>query len=259
MTGEITSPTSTTIEEAANTHSVRAEWRAFANFLKQPSLPDQSRHKAGGVGAVLRMLSLDIAFVVIFVAGLFALIAMGVELPDNLNSSLELNAGTIFLIVIGAPLLEEFAFRSWLSGRPRYLIVIPIILITGLVAAMLGATRTGEAAEAAVGLMIIGGLLVSLVAMATLWKRSTPAWYEILFPGAFWLSSVAFALVHFANYTEGSLLVLLPLVLPQFVLGSIAAYLRVHYGLWTAIALHAAHNGIAIGIASLAMASEVGA
>lgn len=239
--------------------SASGEWRAFGRFVKNPALPDVITSPQSGLIATLRMLSLDLVFLLVFVAVLLALVAFGIELPENLNSTLELDAATILLIVIGAPVIEEVVFRGWLSGRPRYLIIFPILLVTGVIAAMQGVSKTGDAAQLGVGLTVFGGLAVSAIALFVLWKRAVPGWYQTIFPGAFWLSSAAFALVHFANYTEGALLVLLPLVLPQFVLGSMAAYLRVHYGLWTAIALHAAHNGIAIGIASLAMASETSA
>ncbi|MCK0127157.1 CPBP family intramembrane glutamic endopeptidase [Erythrobacter sp. F6033] len=258
MTGEITSPTSASGTQVVSADSAREEWRAFLSFLKRPHLPDQTARSGNGLHATLRMLSLDLIFLLLFISTLLVLVAIGIELPENLNSSLEMNVGTVILVVIAAPLIEELIFRSWLSGRPRYLIVIPIMLIAGTVAGVMGVTRTGEAAEIGVGLAVVGGVLASTIAMIVLWKRTSPGWFKTIFPVAFWISSVAFALVHFANYTEGSFLVLLPLVLPQFVLGSIAAYLRVHYGFWTAIALHAIHNGIAIGVAFLAMAAENG-
>ena len=65
-------------------------------------------------------------------------------------------------------------------------------------------------------------------------------------PLFYWLSTAGFACVHLLNFDEGSLYVLLPLVLPQFVTGSILGYLRVHYGLWAAMLLHALHNGTAM-------------
>ncbi|MBV7258314.1 CPBP family intramembrane glutamic endopeptidase [Erythrobacter crassostreae] len=236
--------------------SAREEWRAFGTFLKNPTLPDHKKRMGSGARAILRMLGLDLIFLLIFIAALMTLVAIGIKLPENLNSSLEMSIGTVVLVVIAAPLIEELIFRSWLSGRPRYLIVLPILFVAGTVAAVMGVSKTGEEAELGVGLSLLGGALFAAIATAVVWKRPTPQWFKTIFPGAFWLSSIAFALVHFANYTEGSILVLLPLVLPQFVLGSIAAYLRVHYGLWTAVALHAVHNGIAIGVAFLAMASE---
>jgi membrane protease YdiL (CAAX protease family) len=42
-------------------------------------------------------------------------------------------------------------------------------------------------------------------------------------------------------------------VLPQFIAGTLFGYMRVRYGFWTAVALHALHNGTAL---SLALAGE---
>ena len=84
------------------------------------------------------------------------------------------------------------------------------------------------------------------LAAVIFWRwRSRPAmgWFARVFPLFFWLSTAGFACVHLLNYDEGSLYVLLPLVLPQFVTGSILGYLRVNYGLWAAMLLHALHNG----------------
>jgi membrane protease YdiL (CAAX protease family) len=55
-----------------------------------------------------------------------------------------------------------------------------------------------------------------------------------------------------ANFDEGSLAILLPLVLPQFILGMMLGYLRVRFALWAAILLHAAHNATALAIAAIA-------
>src|SRR5690606_37132816 len=89
------------------------------------------------------------------------------------------------------------------------------------------------------------------LAVVILWRwRRRPAmgWFSRAFPLFFWLSTASFACVHLLNYDEGSLYVLLPLVLPQFVTGSILGYLRVHYGLWAAMLLHSLHNGGGIAL-----------
>ncbi|MGB3711107.1 MAG: CPBP family glutamic-type intramembrane protease, partial [Erythrobacter sp.] len=105
--------------------------------------------------------------------------------------------------------------------------------------------------------LVVAGLAViaALVAVALLvnWRnRPAPNWYVRLFPVFFWLSTLAFALIHVANFGDAPLVMVLPLVLPQFVLGAILGYLRVTVGLWAAILLHAAHNATALGIATLA-------
>ena len=73
-------------------------------------------------------------------------------------------------------------------------------------------------------------------------------WFAAAFPVVFWLVTLAFALVHLANYTDGTLLILLPLVIPQFIAGALFGYARVHYGLWAAMLLHAMHNGTAVAL-----------
>ena len=83
-------------------------------------------------------------------------------------------------------------------------------------------------------------------------------WFRTLFPAMFWLSTIAFACIHLANFSEGNWMTLLPLVLPQFILGALLGYLRVNYGLWTVIALHMIHNGLIITIV-LAASKAAGA
>ena len=53
--------------------------------------------------------------------------------------------------------------------------------------------------------------------------------------------------------TLRALAVLLPLVSPQLVVGSILGYVRVHYGLWASMMLHGLHNGAAVGAVLLAV------
>ena len=84
-------------------------------------------------------------------------------------------------------------------------------------------------------------------------KRAAWEWFTRAFPLFFWLSTASFALVHLLNYSEGSLATLLPLVLPQFIAGSIFGYARVTYGLWASMLLHVLHNGALVGGIALAL------
>ena len=81
-------------------------------------------------------------------------------------------------------------------------------------------------------------------------------WFTGAFPLFFWFATLAFALVHIANFEFGgswsSLAMLLPLVLPQFILGMMLGYVRVRFALWAAILLHAAHNATALSLAAIA-------
>ncbi|MBV7265881.1 CPBP family glutamic-type intramembrane protease [Erythrobacter ani] len=232
-----------------------AEWRRYLGFLRRPVLPETVGDAAQPAKASLRMLGLDLIIMTAFIGVLMAIVATGVELPENLNSTLEMNLLTVALVVVVAPVMEEVVFRSWLSGKPGYLVALGVLVASGLVAAMFAASNTGDDAQMRAGGAVIAGLLVAAAILFALRKRPPMRWFRTFFPALFWVSTLAFALVHLFNYTEGASAILLPLVLPQFVLGSMAAYVRVHYGLSFAIGLHAAHNGFALGIAALAMSA----
>ena len=155
-------------------------------------------------------------------------------------------------MVIAAPILEELVFRSWLRGH-RAIIDALVVVVLGASVLGLGGTSLGQLLPQ--WTIVIAGLAIILVGapLAAYRQRARPPseFFRRTFALWFWLSALAFALVHLGNYTEGSLAILLPLVLPQFALGTMLGYLRVHYGLAQAIALHAAHNAILFSLAVL--------
>ncbi len=244
----------------ANPATARDEYARFISFVARPALPRREPDAHGAVRATFRMLWLDLAVMAVLIAALGAATAMGFELPENVNSALEPGFRSVVLIVLLAPVLEEVAFRSWLTGRPAIIAVVAILVIglgLGPAAIMAGigdAEPTGGASIAmfaSFGLAIVGAPLAGLALL----NRPTSEVFRRIFPLFFWASTVGFALVHLLNYTEGSLAILLPLVLPQFVLGAMLAYLRVHHGLLPAIGLHAFHNAILFTFAMVGQAS----
>ena len=69
----------------------------------------------------------------------------------------------------------------------------------------------------------------------------------------FWLFTIIFAGVHLSNFGADIPYYLMPLlVLPQFILGIILGYIRVGWGFWYCVFFHALHNGILVGMATLA-------
>ena len=91
----------------------------------------------------------------------------------------------------------------------------------------------------------------TLVAIYLLWrKRGRPPmpFFQRHFRWFYFGSALAFASVHLTNFTEGNALILLPLTLPQFLLGLILGYARVRFGLWASVLLHAAHNSLFVGL-----------
>lgn len=229
--------------------TARAEWNSYLAFVKRPSLPERAAPIGKpGLMALLHMLGLDLAFMIVLVslAGL-ALVA-GVELPETALAGLDVDLQLALMVVVIAPLAEEILFRGWLSGRPAHLAAF-LALVLGVMSAAVALVNRGGAhylATVAITLVLVVAALVFLR------KRPVPGWFRAIFPLMFWLSTLAFASIHLLNYEQGSLAILVPLVLPQFVLGTILAYLRVNYGLWSCVLLHMLHNGLILGTVVLA-------
>lgn len=235
----------TTSLVAAN--SAREQWRAYRTFIRRPVLPP----KASGICpdaliATLRLFALDMLLMGGIILLAILAIAAGFVPPGNAVADLQWDMQTILLVVLAAPLMEEMAFRSWLSGRPGHVLALALLGGGAIAAAMLGVTRTGNAASQGVALAIGGALILAVAALVLLRAQPAMGWFRTIFPGLYWVSTLAFALVHLANYTEGSLAILLPLVIPQFISGSIFGYARVQFGLWSAVLLHMLHNGMIV-------------
>ena len=193
------------------------------------------------------MLALDMILMMTLIMLAVIAVAAGVEFPENSNSSLEPTLTTFALAVILAPLAEELFFRGPLSGKLAHLLALGITIAAFFIAAASKAAPILSIAAIAIALFSV--VLVKI----TLGGRGPMPWFVRSFPLFFWLSSAGFAVVHFANYQDGMAWILVPLVAPQLILGTICAYLRVHYGLWSSVLLHALHNATALGIGFLAM------
>lgn len=230
--------------------TMRGEWRRLATFLKRPSL-DVGGQSGSPLTVLARIYALDMTAMFILIMLASAAIAAGFSLPKTALAGAELTPIIILAAIVGAPVLEEIAFRSWLSGKPGHLAAL-LLVGGGAVGFRL---TNANAPLIGVGLLIAASI-AAFAALVIFRNRPPVRWFAALFPGFFWLSTFAFALVHLENFDQGSLGILLPLVLPQLILGGMLGYIRVRIGLWAAIALHAAHNATAIGITAIAMGME---
>ncbi|MCB2085934.1 MAG: CPBP family intramembrane metalloprotease [Sphingomonadaceae bacterium] len=249
MTGNTTTPLPAPEAASLPAATARSEWRSYLSFLKRPVLPERvTGIGAAAVKATLRLYLLDLLIMGGLILTALAAIAAGFVPPAHAMDDLEMTASLVFAIVIFAPLAEELLFRGWLSGRPGAVLSL-LVLGAGVIAIILGS----KAQPIASGLALIGALIAALVLAILLRKRAPWRWFARAFPIFFWLSTIAFALVHMLNYKEGSLATLLPLVIPQFIAGSIFGYARVRYGLWSNMLLHVLHNGTLVGGIALAL------
>ena len=194
--------------------SMAQEWRRVGNFLLSPTL-DPNGSSRSPLVTLARVYVLDLAIMFGLLTLVALVMAAGIELPRTAIADMEITFQLVLLVVIGAPVLEELAFRSWLNGKPGWLVSLLLLALAGIGGAFWGVFHTGDAAVAGVAAIMLGAAPLCIIALALLRNRSAPGWYRIIFPGAFWLSAAGFALIHVANFAEQPWYAVLPLVLPQ--------------------------------------------
>jgi membrane protease YdiL (CAAX protease family) len=177
-------------------------------------------------------------------------VAAGMYIPAPAIAGIEFDALVILGVIAVAPVLEELVFRSWLSGRPGHGLAVLALAAGGIGFALL---HTGAMVVSLA--VLAAGLLTAIAAPVVLRGAPPMRWFAHGFAVFYWLSVLAFALVHLTNFSSGTILVLLPLVLPQFVLGILLGYVRVRIGLWGAMLLHGLHNASALALAGMVMAA----
>jgi membrane protease YdiL (CAAX protease family) len=227
----------------ARANSAPEQWRHFASFLREPELPAATTRFSDGLRATLRMLVLDLAIMIVLLSIVLVAILAGFELPSNALDDLEMTIPVVLGIVIAAPVVEEIVFRSWLSGKPGQILAIVIGLAAIIALVAIGPSTSSPALVVAI---LAGSLVAAVVGLVALRKRAPLNVFTRFFPWFFWASALVFAVIHVFNYEEGHFAALLPLVMPQFALGIVCAYLRVHHGLWSAMLLHSLHNGAVV-------------
>ena len=230
--------------------ATREELAALWRFLAAPARRPPTR--TGGAHWVARalfftalLLATNITLSVLVLDPLRDWAELTEDLPTTLSWRL------FILAVVFAPVLEESVFRAGLRGIRYTLFVGPALIVLVFSALNRGA------------LLVACALALFALATAAVvrWQRSTQ-------PGApfatarqfvqryawvFWGYAALFALVHIGNYSGGGPRgVIAPLlVLPQFLVGAVAGYLRLHDGLRSSVLLHAANNAVAVGLTVL--------
>jgi len=239
-------------EPLAASPTMTGEWRRLGRFLARPALPREPGSSAP-LTIVARLYALDFVVMagLIVIAGIATM--AGIELPETALAEMEFTPGLVLLVIIGAPVFEELAFRGWLSGKPGHVLATVIVVAGVAITALTDFTRSDAQVNVPAIATAVATLIGAIAALVLLRGRPAMAWFAKGFALFFWFSTLAFALVHVANFGDTPLVMVLPLVLPQFVIGALLGYLRVNISLWAAILLHAAHNATALGIAMLAM------
>jgi membrane protease YdiL (CAAX protease family) len=223
---------------------VRGEWARVWNFLKHPVLPPRAELSPGGTLRMLGpLLLLDVALMVVLIGGVGIAAGLGFEMPDHLLADMALTPAIIAALVLAAPIGEEIVFRGWVSGRPGHVLAVLLLLVA------VAAVVFGRENMAMLAVALIAPVL-ALAALFLLRRRDAMGWFAKAFPVLFYVSAAIFALVHLTNYANSGMAtaLLVPLVVPQFVLGLLLAYIRVQRGLWSSMLLHVLHNTLFVGL-----------
>jgi membrane protease YdiL (CAAX protease family) len=248
MTGELTSP------QSAGT------WRRFGAFVRRPRLPDQATGiRLAALPVLGKLFALDLLLMALLI-GLAALAtALGMEMPEHLLDQMEFTPLLLAFLLVGAPLGEELLFRGWLSGRLGHVLGVIVLALVTFIATGFYASQIIvpegpevshllEATFWSFAYGILTALPIALLPVYFLRKRPAMRWFQHHFRWFYFGSTLAFASIHLANFTEGNALILLPLTLPQFLLGLILGYARVQFGLWASMLLHVVHNSLFVGL-----------
>ena len=223
----------------------REVWGDYVRFVRRPRLPAAPIGPSVAASrATLALFVLDLLVMLILAGIALLVVSLGAEMPRHALDGLKITGTLWLLIVMVGPVVEEAAFRGWLSGTPRAFGLYGSIIAVG--AGLMLAPRLSWFATIGLGAALIAGLAGSL-----LWLRSDrprPA-YQRLFPYLYWISCLAFGLVHLANLTIGQNRLAVLWVAPQLMLGTILGYARVKLGMWSNIILHMLHNSVIMAVA----------
>jgi membrane protease YdiL (CAAX protease family) len=221
--------------------------RDFAAYIGRPRLITPSGLGAPGAWrAVLALLGFHLLVLLVLLSPVLGLwqAAMGLPAPEAFGAVSKV--WLVPLVVVIAPLGEEFMFRGWLTGRVRALWLLGCALVAGVLLAMVNY----HVAEIPASLGVVAMGLIAPGGWWWLRRRGVAAWFEAAFPALVWLSIVIFGLSHLSNYPRFSW-ALLPMVLPQVWTGIVLSFARMRFGLIAAMLIHAAANATAISLALL--------
>jgi membrane protease YdiL (CAAX protease family) len=224
--------------------SLRARLEDVAQFMVRPTFVAQPM--AWGRAAVLALLAvfaLDIVLDTLAQALTAAWDESAGFLPAPVEYETTLAEDLIEFLIL-APVLEELAFRGWLTGR----IAALRFAVYGFAALALFMAALFVGPEYA-GPIMVAGLAIVFAGLIH-WSRTrhrdnaVPAWFAHHFRWFVWGSALVFGLIHLGNYEPLTHPLGVLVVLPQTIGGLLLAYTRTRLGLGAAMAHHAAYNAL---------------
>lgn len=229
--------------------NLRARLAEVLGFILRPTFAPASMSLGRGAAIALAAVA---AIHAVLAAGAFGLLWLAqrsggvLPAPDVPTDSL---AASPLAFVVIAPVLEELVFRSWLTGRRSALrFAVYGFAAMGL---MLAGVTLFETYAGPLALAGVAAAFAGLVHWGLTRGRddSVPGWFVRHFAAVVWGVSLVFGLVHLGNYAALTNPLGVLVVLPQTLGGVLLAYVRTRLGLVTAIAYHAAYNGLFFALA----------
>ena len=219
-------------------------------FVKRPSLEHLSEQWKESPAQVLYYVLLIDFLLMIPLSAFLGLIGI-----DDMDHKIEALSDDPMMLaamaVVLAPIMEEAVFR--LPMKYSYVrIGIAIGIALTILTTMVESELMAGAITALVLLSVFLFQFINERQDNALNAQLEPLWVNHFYI-PFWFFTIAFALLHLTNFGAAFPLYLAPfLVLPQFVLGIIIGYIRTGYGFIYAVLFHAVHNGILVGLATMA-------
>lgn len=221
-------------------------------FLSYPDRLTRSKESLQDQFLEVIKIFLFVFSIVIFIAAPLMYLVGADELPNKMEELTDLGIDnvllrnlTIFVLaVILAPIIEEFVFRFPLKYN-RGAMFLGVIFLCAIV---YGVLLNFPLDPSHAAYITIGFGIVVLTFVLIKYDSGDSMIFNTkrLFPIIFYATAVLFAYAHILNYyLPSEKWFLTPiLVLPQFLLGLVLGFVRIKYGLWASILVHAMNNFI---------------
>lgn len=218
-------------------------------FVRRPtlSLPDRSTRPIYSWLAIFSLSAAVTAFVAVPVIVAATAIYDPPSIPDE-GGLLE----AILLAAVAAPLLEEPAWRLWISSRRRHVFIAGVFLALWVLLALadeVNALTIIGGGATALTIVLLGGAMAAASGTGSAFRSAHVPWLV-------WFGALAFGLLHLSNFEADSYDFrywwLLPVIVtPQILSGLVYSYARIRLGFWAAVGVHGMENLVLTLLAEL--------
>lgn len=217
--------------------------------LLQDENPIKKAWRLFRAGLLLSLLGGSIGYVLMqYVEG-----STGVSLRQNHGIT---GWGLVLTMFTLIPLVEESVFRLILRPTPAR--VWWMMLALGIELSVQVYFYSSEGLRSL--LLAVNWVGLGLAAkLAVAYKSGLKIWWERNFRWLFYASSITFGLVHLINCDQLTIWhwLLAPFItLPQLMAGFFNGYVRMNYGFWYGVAMHAMTNAIPAAMAAVSLMSH---